>query len=638
MKSWFGRLVAGAVVNLLLTSIAAAAPLAVYGRLPRVEQIEIAPDGAHLALVLTDGEARQVVIQRVADKKLIQRIPVGETKVRDIAWGGSRRLIITSTKTQKLESIGAPRFDWATAVIFDIETTRVYPLMDDVAGLTALFAPPEVREIDGKPFAFVRGASFPGDYAALTVFKIDLTNRQATTIFTGGQFTRQVLLDGRGEAVAQTAYEDRPGRWTLKFKSDGVWREIATSKDFWIAPILRGLGRDGVSALVEDETEDRYSLREVPFADPSKSALLIDGSAKLLFSPADGRLVGYRRLNGDVADFKLFPPGDDRIWRGISAAFPGDLIELESWSADRNRIVVRVDSAKEGAAYVLVDRAAGTADWLSLEYRDVTAAEVSPKRSIRFTAADGLPLTGYLTLPRGRPEKGLPLIVFPHAEMSGRDEPGFDWWAQAMASRGYAVLQVNFRGSGGLGSPLTFAGFGELGRRMQTDLSDGVRYLASEGMVDASRVCIVGASYGGYAALAGAAFEPGVYRCAASVGGISDLKRNALSVRGYRGVLGQRYWFRFMGVEDENDPTVAERSPLGHASQIHIPVLLVHGKDDTIVPMEQSQLMAKALRNAGQPVELVVLPGEDHWLTTGVTRQAMLTSVVSFVEKHNPPN
>src|SRR5436190_2208156 len=141
-----------------------------------------------------------------------------------------------------------------------------------------------------------------------------------------------------------------------------------------------------------------------------------------------------------------------------------------------------------------------------------------------------------------------------------------------MASRGYAVLQVNFRGSEGLGMSLLEAGYGQWGRKMQTDLSDGVRYLTKEGIVDPKRVCIVGASYGGYAALAGAALDPGVYRCAVSVAGPADLRRFVDWSKGYRGRAAYRYWTRFMGAEDSRDAVLAEISPAAHADRVAVPV------------------------------------------------------------------
>jgi dipeptidyl aminopeptidase/acylaminoacyl peptidase len=175
---------------------------------------------------------------------------------------------------------------------------------------------------------------------------------------------------------------------------------------------------------------------------------------------------------------------------------------------------------------------------------------------------------------------------------------------------------------------------------MQTDLSDGVRFLVKEGTADPGRVCIVGASYGGYAALAGVTLDPGVYRCAVSVAGPSDLRRMLDWVNAKNGSgknYEQRYWDRFMGVTGPGDPVLSRISPIDHVDAINVPVLLIHGRDDTVVPFEQSEVMFKALRRSQKSVDLVVLDHEDHWLSRSETRLQMLKSTVAFLHAHNPP-
>jgi dipeptidyl aminopeptidase/acylaminoacyl peptidase len=341
-------------------------------------------------------------------------------------------------------------------------------------------------------------------------------------------------------------------------------------------------------------------------------------------------------LVGDEKRYQFFDPQDQKVWSAISAAYPGSSVTLQSVSDDRRKFVVRVDSPTDGPAFSLVDLNTGKAKWIGDEYLGLKPADVAPARSISFKARDDLDLTGYLTLPQGRDQKKLPLVVLPHGGPAVRDEPGFDWWSQALASRGYAVLRVNYRGSTGFGWDFQSQGFGQWGRRMQTDLSDGVRYLASQGVIDSARVCIVGASYGGYAALAGAMLDPGVYRCAASVSGPADLRRMIdweNGRQGRQGIASERYWLRYMGAYE----SLGDISPAEHADKITIPILLIHGKDDTVVPFEQSEMMADALRKAGKPVEFVALKGEDHWLSRGDTRLQMLQAVTAFLEKNNPP-
>jgi dipeptidyl aminopeptidase/acylaminoacyl peptidase len=267
-------------------------------------------------------------------------------------------------------------------------------------------------------------------------------------------------------------------------------------------------------------------------------------------------------------------------------------------------------------------------------------SQTLPTTRITYEAADGLKIPAYLTLPAGKLATKLPLIVFPHGGPASRDSAEFDWWTQAMAAQGYAVLRPNYRGST-LTQSFVEAGYGQWGRKMQTDLSDGVRYLAKQGTIDPSRVCIVGASYGGYAALAGVTLDPGVYRCAVSVAGISDLKRMLVweKEREFGGDhIGTRYWTRYMGVKGPNDPLLDEISPIKHIDQVTVPVMLIHGKDDTVVAFEQSEFMFKALQKANKPVQLVTLKKEDHKLSRSETRLLMLQSSIAFLKTNNPPD
>jgi dipeptidyl aminopeptidase/acylaminoacyl peptidase len=255
---------------------------------------------------------------------------------------------------------------------------------------------------------------------------------------------------------------------------------------------------------------------------------------------------------------------------------------------------------------------------------------------VEWKAADGLAIHGVLTLPPGRQPKNLPVVVLPHGGPQERDYPVFDWWAQAFASQGYAVLQPNYRGSSGYGAGFVKAGHGQWGRKMQTDVSDGVAELAKEGVIDPKRACIVGASYGGYAALAGVTVQQGLYRCAVADAGVADLaemlryeydKRNGDSA-------STRYWKAFMGPESGFN----EISPVRLVAKADAPILLIHGRDDTVVLYDQSAAMQRALLAAGKTVELVTMPNEDHWLSREATRVMMLKASVAFVEKYNPPD
>jgi dipeptidyl aminopeptidase/acylaminoacyl peptidase len=350
-------------------------------------------------------------------------------------------------------------------------------------------------------------------------------------------------------------------------------------------------------------------------------------------------VIGGVRYNDLGYDYTFLNAADQDIWNKIVKAFPGETVSLASWSDDRSKVILLVEGPKNGAAYYLLDRTTRQASWLFDKFEGVAPEDYNEVRVIRYAAADGMTIPAYLTLPRGRPEKNLPLIVLPHGGPEARDDPGFDWWAQAIASLGYAVLQPQYRGSSGISAGFVQAGFGQWGRKMQTDLSDGVHYLAQSGMIDPARVGIVGASYGGYAAMAGVTLQSGIYRCAVSVAGVSDLREHLLEVAQATGTTEnstRRYYLRFLGAKDRGDPVLDQISPARHADKLSAPLLLIHGSIDTVVQPAQSKTMQQAAARAGKTVQLVTLQGEDHNLFKSATRLQMLQAMADFLKANLP--
>jgi dipeptidyl aminopeptidase/acylaminoacyl peptidase len=629
---------AAMAVASLAASTVRAAPLEAYGRLPSIEEMVISPDGARLASIRTDGEKRSIRIESVADRKLQRVLQVGETKLRGLEWAGPDHLIILRTTTSNIVGVDSSRGEFLFAIDYNLTTGVARPLMDDAnSALNTLFAEPQVRTVAGKPVLFVEGVRIEDSTTHLSLYRIDLDHDGSTLVEQGRPETNDWVMGGEGEPVGQSLWDQRTGRWSVKIKSGEFWKEVRVETALNETPSLMGLGRDGRSILVEEMADGRSLVRELSPEGAWSAPLDMAEGERPIFDPVKHNLIGHAALVGDEERYVFFDPQDQNVWNMVLKAYPNQRVNLVSWSDDRKRIVVAVDSPTEGPGYALIDLPARHADWIANRYDGIGPDDIGPVRPVRFKAADGLELGGYLTLPKGAEPKNLPLVVFPHGGPAARDEPGFDWWAQAMASRGYAVLQVNYRGSNGLGWDFLAAGFGQWGRKMQTDLSDGVRELAKDGIIDAKRVCIVGASYGGYAALAGAALDPGVYRCAASYAGPSHMGRMVSWSRDRHGVASERYWLRFMGGEKAGDAALTQISPAQHADQVQAPVLLMHGKDDTVVPLEQSYMMSTALKAAGKPVEFQVFNGTDHWLTRGDTRLAMLKATVAFLEKNNPP-
>jgi dipeptidyl aminopeptidase/acylaminoacyl peptidase len=268
-------------------------------------------------------------------------------------------------------------------------------------------------------------------------------------------------------------------------------------------------------------------------------------------------------------------------------------------------------------------------------YPGIDPARLAPVKMVRYPARDGLSLPSYLTLPRGRDPRGLPLIVMPHGGPFERDHWEYDPVVQFLANRGYAVFQPQFRGSTGYGKDFVAKGYGEWGRKMQDDLDDGADWLARSGQIDPKRVCIVGTSYGGYAAMWGAARNPERYRCAASMSGVADVQamlrydRKLFSATRYF-----REWRTKVGGEGKGD--LAAVSPINYADRIKVPLLIGHGEDDDNVPVTQSRAMVEALGKANAAVTSVFYKDGGHGFTSSKDFEDWLKRLEAFLARYNP--
>jgi dienelactone hydrolase len=632
-----------AVLVLAVLSPVQAAPLEVYGRLPVIENLALSPDGSRVAFVKTEGNNRIIAVYSLADHAIVSGARAGDQKVRYIQWADNDHLlIVTSMTTVPLGFVGS-QDEWFQMQVYDLKKHRLFqiPGRDSFQGIdlmNVINGRAMVRRLNDHTVVFVPGVQMTSQLAPALV-RVDIETQGSRVIRAGDNWDTRWVVDDAGNIAAEQSYQERDGQWRIVIRSDGRLREAASGKAEIDVPRLLGWG----------PTPDTLLLQRLEDGDPVWRLMsLKDGSIgppmageKYLNEPIEdvltNRMIGGVH-EGDWDEYVFFDPPLQRIWEMIVGSFPDEHVRYESSTGDFRKVIVQIEGAKHGFGYYLIDTDAHQASSLGAVYDGLTRPlEV---RVISYTAADGTRIPAYLTLPEGkRPEK-LPLIVLPHGGPAVRDTAEFDWWSQALAAQGYAVLRPNYRGSA-ISRTFMSKGFGEWGRKMQTDLSDGVRYLAKEGIADPARVCIVGASYGGYAALAGPSLDPGVYRCAVGVAGISDIRRMLEWVNDEhrsRNNRPQRYWDRFMGVSGPKDPAVSTISPISHVDAVTVPVLLIHGKDDTVVPYEQSQVMYDALRKKGKDVQLVTLKDEDHWLSRSGTRLQMLESSVAFLRAHNPPD
>jgi dipeptidyl aminopeptidase/acylaminoacyl peptidase len=645
MRSLPGALIFEAAVLLFGMNPAAAAPppLSIYGNLPGFETAALSPSGSKVALIGTVAGSRRLIIQKV-DGELIHQVLIGDHKLRDISWSGEDQVLIEVTSTvelgtdfvadkAELRSIGVLAASGGDLRwIFSRDT-----MIPDVVFGTYGFA-----ERKGERFGYFGGLTLERgtdgkprlQSGSPDLYEVNMKTGTARRIaFHGEDVDRDWVVDATGEVVATLDMRPDSGTWTLKNASSKI---IATGRNRYGRIRLLGLGRTPGTILYADQDEagnDNWFELSLAGGEP---VTVLDGVgvARRYEDKVTRQLIGYSE-QGDYPVAHFFDTRRDKIAKATHRAFPNRRMTIVDWSDSFDHLIVNTEGSEDAGAWWLVDIKTRAAKDLGISY-PLAPEDVGQVKMVSYKAADGLEMAGVLTLPPGREAKNLPVIMLPHGGPTSRDYPGFYWWAQALASRGYAVFQPNFRGSSGYTIAFQRAGHGQWGRKMQTDISDGLAELARQGIVDPKRACIMGASYGGYAALAGVTLQQGLYRCAVSVAGIGDVRKMVASEQRMAGY--DRTLSRALKQEIGAGSNLEAISPINFANKADAPILLIHGKDDTVVEFDQSSDMAAALRRAKKPVEFLTLQGEDHWLSRSQTRLAMLEAAVAFVEKHNPPD
>lgn len=641
------------VLGLLLSgaapAIAAAPappPLEAYGDLPDIEDMAISPSGKGLAILgRMEGERRLIV---VTGKTVRVNAPVGDAKLRSIGWIGDERVMLITSATQNLgPEFTASKHEFDGAVIVPLDGKPTYQVFGGNRSMAnAIWGSYGARLIDGKWRGVFGGVEFrlsgdrihyEFDHGRPALFSVDLQTNTARRIARAPSEAhwRDYLIDAQGQVTATLDVASANGRWEL---TNARGLTLATGVDPEGDVDLVSLGRTGTSVIYsrEDPEEKIFRWFEVPLTGGMETEILPDIRIERIYTdPATGRLLGYLP-EGTVPAPVMFDPAHQEVLRKVYRAFPKNKVAVRGWTPSFSHILVTTSGNGDSGTWFLVDLAQRKADPVGYERVAIAPEQVGPISTFAYKASDGLQLDGILTLPPGREAKNLPVIMLPHGGPHAHDEPVFDWWAQAFASRGYAVFQPNFRGSTNRDTAFTRAGYGQWGRKMQTDISDGLAELARQGIVDPKRACIVGASYGGYAALAGVTLQNGLYRCAVAVAPVSDLT-DRYNTKNRES--GSNQMVRRSMRESLGDPkTFAQVSPRRSAAKADAPILLIHGKDDTVVSFSQSTAMADALKDAGRPYEMVVLREEDHWLSRAATRKQMLEATMGFVQRLNPAN
>ncbi|MEJ0087331.1 MAG: S9 family peptidase [Pseudomonadota bacterium] len=471
------------------------------------------------------------------------------------------------------------------------------------------------------------GGPFPNVYA-LDVYSglTSIVQRSRSPILNWKTDRKGVVRFGSG-------YDERKATYLTRDSADDKWRTLAKWElghdDFGVV----GFGPSPGTLLVEADHNGRSAIFEMDLNEKSDRQLLFANTevdvGGPIYWPVDRRIIGFS-YETDRVKRMLFDAEAESIYGAIDTVIPNADNYVVDASRDGNRLLIASESDVRPSQYFVLDIAAKKLSKIGSANPALADKPFPPMKPISIKTADGKLLPGYLTLPLNSGGKKLPTVVYPHGGPYYRDSWGFDPMVQFMASRGFAVIQVNFRGSTGYGEEWYEAGLRNWGTVMVDDITATTKWAIAEGIADPAHTCIVGWSYGGYAALMSAVREPDLYKCVVSIAGVSDLRALASEQRRfYGGKFRAKY-----SIGDDVDELKAG-SPLRSPEKIKAPVLLVHGDDDIQVAIDHSRRMARALGREKKKFELVVIKDGNHSLSRFEWRETLLTKLEAFLAANN---
>jgi dipeptidyl aminopeptidase/acylaminoacyl peptidase len=624
------RLLKGMLLVLVLVlgfeAAAREIPIQDFFKDPEFTSISVSPDGRHMAVTVPQEDRTVLAVMRVSDKGVVGKWDFGPDRhFRQVLWANNERLLFyVNFKTGRFDfetakgDLYASNIDGTQRI--DIPNGAYYNIVD--------LTPEDPRTI-------LVERSIETSYLS----KLDVYNGRLVTVATAPveqgtflvdhdrnvRFVAGAMNDGRN-----VTYRRDGDQWTLVHESErngATYYPLGFAGDNRHAYLAKGVdGKPESVVLLDTQTREEKQLSHNGTVSPSG----------YLWSSDRKTLLGVLYEDGTPFwDWIAKDHPETIAYAGLLKAFPDKAVYFMRPSDDGRYLAMRTYSDKAPSEAFLFDRQTSKAEFLAGSMEWIKPAEMSPMTPISFKARDGLPLHGYITVPAGSNGKNLPMIINPHGGPHGpRDEWGFNPEVQLLANRGYAVLQVNYRGSGGYGNAFEGLGYRKWGTTMQDDLTDAVKWAVAQGIADPRRICIYGASYGGYAALMSAVREPDLYRCTVGYVGVYDLdaQRDA-DFTAHES--GRNY------LKDVYPPTKAERnaqSPGYGVDRLKIPVMLVHGAKDVRVPIKNMNFLISQMEKAGKEPEIVVVePKEGHGFRDLDNNVNLYTKMLAFFDKYIGP-
>lgn len=623
-------------------------PTAAFASLPRIESIQLSPSGRHLA-VLRNHDGQTFLETQTVTGQDAYRVVLTDNRdyiITWFRWVNDERLLVSV------------RFAATREAIDSVETRLMAVNRDGTEPIPNLFKQSAFPSIFGKKhfpqFHDRLVGTIPGDPKhvllaldlehpnAPDVYKVDVYSgdRQLIQANPSSQPDPRVILhwiaDRAGTVRAGVGQYQTAVHAIFRQPESSLWRELADydlAKETGLVPLA--FDADPAWLYVRDQHRGKTAIFKLNVMDRAADRILVvadpkfDLNGELVYAPGRKKVVGVRYSAAD--ERVLFWDYDaQRLQARIDRALPGSVNVIHSSSDDGRLHVVKSSGAAKPPRWSIFDEQDGRMVLLGKSYPDLETAALAAPTTTYVTARDGKEVQVFLTVPKDRDPRHLPMIVFPHGGPASHSPGGFNYWTQWFVSRGWAVLEPRFRGTEGYGDEWLRAGFQRWGLEMQDDVTDAVQYAIRSGIANANRICIVGTGYGGYAALMGAVKTPDLYRCAVSLGGVTDLRELVSDSRWY---LNQKPLLEMRVGSWWNDrERLRDTSPVARAGEIRIPLLMMHGVMDRSVPVSHGRALAEALKSANvMTYRYVELPLADQTLSREPDRIHVFKELEQFL-------
>ncbi|RUO27960.1 alpha/beta hydrolase family protein [Aliidiomarina sanyensis] len=604
--------------------------------------VAISPQGRYMAVTVPSDSGRNLAVIDISDLGNMQVTSAFELRGNEspinVFWVNNDRLIFETT--MQVGALEVPA-----------RTGRVYAMNADGSNRRQLFGT-NPGSFVFRQMSIISTLPEEPDWILIQHWAHDRTRPIAERLNVNDARQRGVAsspLD-RGGLMADTEGrvrfaigfdEDQNSRFAWRPNTDAEWRTFNNELGSRISPL--GFSADGQSVYFSSRESEKVGVYRIELqsgrAEPlfenmrvELDDLLMSGFSPVKTDATGTRLLGFRFSDGKPQILSVHEDANEMVWlRQLEQMFDGNYVHIHNWTRDGKRALISVSSDVAPQEFFLLDTEAPSLVFIAGSRPWIDPEMMSPTQPISFEARDGLEIHGYMTLPQGQAENNK-FMVWIHGGPHGpRDFWGFSPWVQMFASRGFGVLQINFRGSGGYGFDFEEAGYLKWGAEMQDDITDGTRWLIEQGYADADRICIGGASYGGFSTLSGITREPDMYACAFAFVGVYDLPLMKTTGDIPQSEMGRRYLDRVLGT-DEDD--LKARSPANFVENIRTPLFIAHGEEDIRAHVDHYHLLKRRLDAAEIPYEELLVADEGHGFYRPENNVKMMDRVLEFMLKH----